>query len=338
MEGESPPSTETKPNLPSNSRELINLLQNKEFQDGFIITQTQIQREQRQQIQKEVQDKTRVLVKAELDKEAAERLGTTIEEGKKRGKEWGDAIRGVGSEVIRTEKQPDGSLKNVTFLEELKERAQKQVENDPEHQTRANTADQLILEAEANQRKVLEKLIQDAEAKANDPALLEALEVWGRSPNADGNHGIDNQGYNAGIVHFFEYRSRIDKNGRYKNSDTPITIDGFINYSKELKGLLEDINPNTNSKIETSALLKDESGQIRTHILTSTKDRIVTFRKEGEIGLPKIITIIPGQNEKSFNKAVDDEISGKSISRLNQLGKIIEVVSLDEYNKITETP
>ena len=100
---------------------------------------------------------------------------------------------------------------------------------------------------------------------------------------------------------------------------------------------MENIDPETNSDIEASVLMTDKDGQVRLHMVTSEGNRIVGFRKTGEKGLPKIITIIPGQDRQSVEKAAQNEIQGDFKPRLNRMGEGIEQISINDYSKIIET-
>jgi hypothetical protein len=327
---------ETKPSLPSDSQELVTLLRNEVFQQGFVDVQTQPQKEVKRQIQEQTKEKVKVLVNTEIVSEAARRLGTTVEEGMKRGKEWGETIKGIKSDVIREEEQVDGSKKSIVFWEEVNTRIKKQVEEDPRYIQDLIQAEQAIVQAEIKQKEILSKLIQEAETRSKDPELLAALEVWGRSPNSKGNFGNNNRGYNAGIIHFFEYRSDINKNGRYKYSKIPITIEGFIEYSNKLKEVISNIDPDQNPDVKASALLRDASGQIRLFILSAERDKIVGFRRENETGLPRIVTVIPGQDEKSIAQSIHDENKGNLKKRLNQLDEHVVDVPITEYPSIIQ--
>jgi hypothetical protein len=325
---------ETKPNFQSNSQELVDLLKNPDFQKGFVLVQTQSQREARSAVINALNERVKINATAELLARAAERLGVSVEQGKTRGKEWGETIKMLKDEIVEERTRDDGSTERITYWQQLNERLTADEQNNPEHQQAMAVTEGLIRRAEEIQGQKLQELISEAERRKDDPDLLSALAMWGRCPNAAGDFGTDNSGYHAGVVHFFEYRSSPDKNGRYKYDPIPITIDGFIEYSRKIQRLISDIDPQNNPAVKLFASLQDNDGQLRLFVLSDTGEKVVAFRRVNETGLPKIITIIPGQDEKSMKRSVQDEITGTSRPRLNQLGKGIREISVDQYQEL----
>ena len=176
---------------------------------------------------------------------------------------------------------------------------------------------------------VVERVRQDVESRAEDPRLAHALDVWGRSPNARGETGVNGSGFNAGIVHYFEYRTIAEKNGRFKGRNG-CEIDDFIHYSEVLEGLIDTPDPLTNSEILLSAALEDDGGQRRLNLLTRRHDRVVAFARRGD-RKPRVVTVIPGGDLPAIEKALDEEMFGQNVkNRLNKLGMGVKSVDPSE--------
>ncbi|MEM4736847.1 MAG: hypothetical protein QXD41_03165, partial [Nitrososphaeria archaeon] len=76
--------------------ELNQLLKNPTFQERFIAVQTAPQQEQLSTVYKEIDKTVEQRIKPLIEDQAATALGlTSIEEGRKYGKKWGEALRAV---------------------------------------------------------------------------------------------------------------------------------------------------------------------------------------------------------------------------------------------------
>lgn len=153
-------------------------------------------------------------------------------------------------------------------------------------------------------KKELEALEQDFEENKNNPVLLDALESWGRSPNLYGDRGKNDVGYNAGVVHFFQYRADKVKSGRLKNY--PMTIDAFISMTDYLKTLLEHTD---SGNIEYMRKLKDSEGQEQVFILDTKGWMLVGFKKKDE--KMKILSYFPA-DKKKIDKAAQEYLEPKT--------------------------
>ena len=172
----------------------------------------------------------------------------------------------------------------------------------------------------------LVKLREDLALRREDPELLEAFDVWGRSPNAKGMKGPDEQGFNAGVVHYFEYRgASIAKARRFKTMPE-MSIQGFIDFSRYVDLLISDPDSRSNLSIQKSAQIRDLEGQKRLLLLTWGNWLVVGFQKPGD----RMRAITAGAQEKPdrFQKIVDEEVSGTPSEdhRVNRLGVGREIV------------
>lgn len=176
----------------------------------------------------------------------------------------------------------------------------------------------LSLRLQDSKRAELSSLREELVLRRGDPELAEALDVWGRSPNYDGSWGVNGQGFNAGVVHYFGYRAAEDtiKVARFREAGPP-TIKGFIDISTYLGSLVH--------KSEEMLVLKmlsevgDSGGQKRRFLLTWDNWIVVAFeRPDDKMG---VITLIPGQDTRKFQIMVDNERDGiEPPDRLNKLG------------------
>lgn len=305
--------------------EMTNLLADPAFKERFVRVQTVVEKDQIKGVIDESKKNVEARLKPLIEVAAAEKLGVaTVEEGRKLGKGWGEALRSVAE--VRSE---TGELIPIEDTPgepggEPKKGAKSLIKNQirPELEAKMAQAQQNLQEAEARQKQVLATLAQELKAHSEDPALLDAMDVWGRSPDARGNRGARGQGLHAGVEHYIEYRDDQGKNGRYKDIEPVPSIDGFIQYSNRLKGIVNNPNPAVNPDVQQAALIGDEEGQRRLYALGKTGELIVGFQKPGEEAM-RVVTVIPGQAEKNFQKAVQDEANNVrlSTSRLNELGE-----------------
>lgn len=154
-------------------------------------------------------------------------------------------------------------------------------------------------------------LIQEVEIRKDDPKLITALEVWGRSPNHANERGVDGRGLNAGVIHFFEYRAFQDKSGHNRES---LSLDNFITRSQALAALMT--NPHH------AATLEDENGKQAFTLLTASGELIIAYKEANQPSFT-IVTVIPGQNESALQRRIKEEIETpveKKSKRLNYLG------------------
>jgi hypothetical protein len=330
------------PQLPESNRgegigELDDLLNNPSFREGYIQVQTKDQRDAIIGLDKKVNEAASRQAQLIIEREAAASLGMSVEEARKLGKDWGKKLQEIRSSTISIKNPANTSetLETLSRGDYYTRLALDREKQNPDYFAHRESLDSDLNKAVAQREEELSRLTAEFGLRRDDPHLLAALKVWGRSPNAQGEFG-GGDGFNAGIIHFFEYRANLEKNGRYKNDQTTVTLDGFIEYSGRIKNLIEDPNPTNNPNIQKSSLIADENGQYRLFVLTKEGQLLVGFRRHGEIGLPRVITIMPGQDEKRFDKAVSDELTAARPGRLNNLEGKRREMPIGEFHKLNQ--
>lgn len=175
----------------------------------------------------------------------------------------------------------------------------------------------------------LENLKNELQTRSHDPLLLNALDVWGMSPDSQGGRGEHGQGFHAGIAHFFEYRRGADKLGRFT---TKPTLDHFIEFSNILKSVLENPNPASNAYVTKSVYITDELGQARLMSLITHGDGLLVSAFQRPNEPMRVITAVSPYAEKQFEKDVNKELHPKDFTKLNELGKTRQQADLREYS------
>ncbi|NTU72787.1 hypothetical protein HGB07_01265 [Candidatus Roizmanbacteria bacterium] len=307
------------------------------FQERFVQTQTAVEGVRLAALDIELNKTVERQLRPLIEQSAMQRLGISdIDEARKQGKVWGDALKqttevslSIGGETKTVPIDNMVDVHNKTTITGA--RSYLKAELQPDYDGRVTEAKTALAEAETRQRDILVRLKQEVADRRDDPEFQAAMELWGRSPDSKGQRGVDGRGLNAGVIHYFEYRADKQKNGRYKNSDTAVSVQGFIDYSKKVKELID--HPNTAPAIQAARVIKDDQGQQRIHILTKDGDKVVGFKNSGD--QMRVITIIPGGNEKILEKDVLDELNAnpddpKETARLNHLGTGRKEISVGE--------
>jgi len=311
-----PPTNElaTNPEAQQSIESSLALLQNPAFQEGFVAVQTAEAREAADQIAAAARSEASKLARGEIEDFAAAQLGVSVEEGRQKGKEWGLAVKQAGAAVSE-------ATGGATLQEHLAAEHLTAIESDPVHQAKATEIQQQLVDAEAAAVAEGAAMIADIESRKDDPGFLEATSVWANSPDSQGDVGENGLGYNAGVVHFFEYRGDAKKSSRFKVMDEPASVDGFIDYSGKLKADLEAVGSSTDGRQE--AVLQDSEGNQRVYILKPDGELVVAFQKAGDTE-PKVTSVIPRQKGKDFEKTVAASLSGHDRGKLNKLGETVQ--------------
>lgn len=298
-------------NINPDVKQLESLVCSPDFEVSFLSTQTKKERSAVDEISMELKKKVEEILKPLIETEAIKSLGvSTLEEARKLGKQWGDALRLV--QKITIEK---AGIETQVDIQEARQEKEKEL-FEGGYKDKMSEAKISLEQATVLQKQIVDNLKN--EIKEPNRSLLEALNSWGVSPNVKGESGSDNKGFNSGVVHYFEYRTSEEKNSRFKPEEE-MTLDGFRKYTEKIKSLLDNPNPVTNPEIEDSRLLEDETGQRRLFIVTKNKELVVAFERDGQP--MKIISIFPGQGIDKLNKAVEDELHPQpnAKTRLNKL-------------------
>lgn len=300
---------------------LDSLLDDNEYQEAYVGVATNPENDKLKQANAAPEKKAQEIIKGLVEEAARQALGEPdLMSAKKRGKEFGQALRSVKSISYNGVDYNMEGGKSPELEALLKE------ELLPEFSADIESAKRSLEEARSNESARLETIKGDFAKRSNDPEFLAAMEVWGMSPDSKGDRGTDGKGYHAGIVHYFEYRRDLEKAGRFKIEKTPFSVDGYIEDSNMLKELLD--NPSEeNEAIDRSAFIKDDEGHMRLMILTKDGKRVICFQNPNEP--MRVVSIIPGGNVKNFEKMVEKEVhpSGDMEPRLNELGPNRELVA-----------
>lgn len=307
-------------------QELVTLLHDSDFIADYVVAKTESAQKALGEVKAAYVQHIKKQIKEYIAVAAAETLDTTVEEGRKRGKDWGQALAQVteitvDGEIFSVEKQSCPALE-AWMSEQVHE----------EFTPAIVAAEEALRELEAVHAQTIAEISAEVDARTDDPTFRDALAVWGRSPNAAGEWGGDNTGFHAGVIHYFEYRRDAAKAGRYSREETPFGVDGFATYSAPLQEALSQYTtPEVVPRIQALTRIQDENGQERLIMFTdptdSTKegDLIVAFQRAGE---PMLVISAISANKKSYDKYVQDELTPPpSKKKLNDLGAVRTVVT-----------
>lgn len=312
------------------------LLRSDEYREKVIALRTAKERDAISALEKEAEAAAQKRLTPLKNAVALASLGETdLAVGKKRGKEWGAALKAV-QEV---ELEIDGSMRKVSLDEAMKHLHAEETATRAEKMTPLqNALNKAVQRETAN----LDELAAELEAKKNDPDFQEALAAWGNAPDAKGGRGVDDKGFHAGIIHYFEYRAYKDKAGRYnKEKNGAFSLNGFIEHSKSLARYIQ---PGADLKsmpdVRGFARFTDENGRERLFLMTD-EWTITAFKWEGESQLG-VITVLPNksndskdENGKRFRKMVTQEASHTANEKnfLNHLGEQRNLVDADDKTR-----
>jgi len=239
---------------------------------------------------------------------------------KKGNRKVADAMRSVEKIDIKI-----GDSEISTSAEEARNRLEEHLKKD-KYSARIEAAEKGLRLAEERQVEVLNLLAQELEKPSAE--LLSALNAWGRSRNALGETGSEQKGFNAGVVHYFEYRTHPRKNiRRFRPADT-LNAEGFIAFTKRYEDLINNPNPETNSKIIKARLLEDPKGNRRLYIFTKEKDFVVSFQRTGE--KMKLLSVYMGQDVEMLNRTAEEELKStpQATARFNRLEPPVKEIPL----------
>ncbi|MBT7736452.1 hypothetical protein HN709_02085, partial [Candidatus Peregrinibacteria bacterium] len=309
------------------------LLGSAEYRDGVIRLRTAGEREAISAVKAGVETAAKKRLNELKSASAMAALGETdIKTAQRRGKEWGMALKAVSEVSLDVDGEVKtvsvGEALNVLTAEGMKEKAEE-----------IATLESSLVDAEVRVNALLDGIAADLEVRKDDPEFQAALAVWGNSPDSKGGRGVDEKGFHAGIIHYFEYRASKEKAGRYKReADGAFGIDGFIEHSKDLEAYVQPgADLKSMPEVQNFARLTDENGRERL-LLSTDRFTISAFKWEDQDSLG-IITVLPnsnpdpkGKNAKRFEKMLMAEIKNTSNDKgyLNHLGEERRLVDADD--------
>lgn len=267
------------------------------------------------------------LVNQLIDTEAQKNFpGLSLEECKKKGKEWGEARKSVKEINVLIEEDDAHIITALPIAE-----ARSMIAGTIAWEGFSSEIEAALTERQdelSKQMEVFDKLHAEFEAEKDSPRLKTAMEVWGISPNAAQEKDVDGKliPHHAGVIHYFEYRTIPEKNARFEyNPDAaPCSIDGFCAYSERMAKLIQDAQtPEGNPDVIASSVISDDQNQERLYMAMQANGKgelIVGFRRPEETNL-RIVSIIPGGDAKIVTKNTLKELKPEEPgTRLNALG------------------
>jgi hypothetical protein len=313
-------------------QELVAILHDSSFIADYVRTKTDSAQKALDEANAEYLLYIKKQIKEYIAVAAADIMGTTVEEGRKRGKEWGQALAQITKITV------DGEVYPVVKQSCLTLEARLFAEVHEEFTPAIIAAEEALRELAVGHTQTIAEISAEVDARKEDPIFRNALAVWGRSPNAAGDWGSDQTGFHAGVIHYFEYRRDAAKAGRYSREESPFGVDGFITYSEPLQDTLSQYTtPEALPSIQALTRIQDEAGQERLILFTNPTDAtkegdlIVAFQRVGE---PMLVISAVSRNKKRYDKYVQDELNpppGKK--KLNDLGAERTIVT--QYTKLT---
>lgn len=150
--------------------------------------------------------------------------------------------------------------------------------------------------------------------------LISALDVWGQARNSqkETNSGY---GYNAGVIHYFEYRASANKNRRFKSdSFKEFSLNNFMELSETFAKLLT--GQPSNRTLVSRFDIADSEGRARVFIKTD-KELLVGFKHINQ--RLKLLSFIPNkpgwEGERRDEALVERELNpSEEETRFNRLG------------------
>lgn len=290
----------------------IDLLCTPEFRARFIANQTVDENAILEAVRRSLPITANKRAKDRIKELAAERLGLDIASAGRLGREWHNTVRDISwatSEATGSLPLKDYLLGRQLIL----------IAESEDYTSQFVTAEQSLNEAAQAFEEQLDDLLDELSARRGNADLLQAAALWANSPDSQGDRADDKRGYNAGLVHFFEYRSAKEKKRRFRDIEEPMTVDGFIAFSQRLyQELVDPPQPSANQRV----VLQDSEGNRRSYVLCPNSEFIVAFQRPGETR-PRMTSMINFVTEAFFNKVVDECLRGDDRGRLNKLGPVV---------------
>lgn len=168
-----------------------------------------------------------------------------------------------------------------------------------EYMQKIQAMEEAIHEITQDMREAWAKLKEEFEANRDNPRFLNALAVWGRAPGIKKDRGPDGRGFHSGIVHYFQYRGDWHKAGRFYRDDLPLTLEGFMETSEQLREMINTPFPEQHSDVAKARLYTDEEEQRRLIMVSRHQTFISAFHEQGDSAL-RVVGIIPNIPEKFF--------------------------------------
>ena len=289
----------------------IELMCRPEFAERFAATNTKRKTRELETTRNNLRITANQQARATIRGVAAHELGLEVIEAQKLGRDWNDKVREVGRVAS------DGS--GLSLKDYLLNRELALVADSPEYLSQLVTADQALEKALQRANGQLNCLLEDLLARQEDPLFLRAAALWANSADSQDYKAEDGLGYNAGLIHFFEYRATREKQRRFRDLQDPVTVDGFIGFSHRLyQELVKPSQPEVNRR----AVMQDSEGNRRFYVLCPNRELIVGFQSPNE-ALPRMTSMINSVTDAFFDKVLAECLAGGDRGRLNRLGAVV---------------
>jgi hypothetical protein len=165
----------------------------------------------------------------------------------------------------------------------------------------------------------LDGLLAQLAMQKCDPGFVAAANAWGNTPNRHKATGEAGQGFNGGLVHFFEYQADPEKSRRFRYMEEPLTVSGFMSLTERLMAEMTDRTAGRNRR----AVLCDTEGNMRFYVLCPNSEFIVGFQRPSEPD-PRLTSLITPVVSSYFNRVVKGTLAGKDRGVLNKLGPDVQ--------------
>ena len=297
--------------------DFLEILGSEKFADNYVKLQTLDIEKEIADLNKKIDIATERKLKESVEVAACAVLGVaSVDEGRKRGKEWGLALKSVQENLVRSgiTVELDGGTQVIPYKEWLEATGRKVKD---EFFKDKDTAEKALADAREQSLKKFDNIKNSFMKALDDSIFQEAIGGWREAPS------LNSSIKHAGLVHFIEYRSDLSKAGRFSYIPEELSPDGFVKYTERLSSLIK--NPKSEQILE-AVHLKDENNRERLLIMTRDKQFVSAFRDSDkeEWG---IITHIPdvqsSQWEKTKKVMRDAESQTKYHNKLS--GKIEEI-------------
>jgi hypothetical protein len=281
--------------------------------ERYISTQTRAERAELEQVTTSLNARAGKLAKLGLQVICASLIGESFATARKLGKNWSRYVSFAGKVVL----QPDTG---ITLRDELNSHYANEVKFSESYTGDLARARSRLERAYNAAALPWQMLIDELKQRKDDPEFLEAAHAWANSWDSQRSTGPDGTFFNSGLIHFFEYRSDKVKGKRFRMIKEPMTVDGFIAFTRNAQEEIDAIFKPTTDPGHLKALLIDEEGNYRYYILQPNGHFIVAFWGYDN-SRPLITSVTTEATPRYFNDVVYECLCEKDRGRVHHLGK-----------------
>lgn len=286
------------------------------FIDGYITQQTTPEQKVLDDLNKQMDTVLKRKMSDLINLKACEILEVeSLEEGQKKGKEWGKALAAARKQMQKKGVEVSvGDAQTKLSFQEWQAKLKDEVQE--EFMEEIQAAKSILSTAQQKYRETLDRIGESFMEKMRDVEFEETLSHWGESP------ALDKSIKHAGLVHFIEYRSDKNKD-RLSKVPESFSPEGFMDYTAKVMEFVS--NPNS-EEIAEALRLRDEKGRERLLIMTKDNQYISAFKPREGVEW-QVITHIPDVKandwEKTKKRMADAGAQAKYHNKLE--GKITKI-------------